>query len=65
MVRLALQVGTELLFSPVYHPKSNSHVERFHQDYNLHVWQDTYLRDLKQVRQQSKSFYRRYRQSVN
>lgn len=65
VVRLALQVGTELLFSPVYHPKSNSHVERFHQDYNLHVWQDTYLRDLKQVRRQSKSFYRRYRQSAH
>ena len=65
VVRLALQVGTELLFSPVYHPKSNSHVERFHQDYNLHVWQDTYLRDLKQVRQQSKTFYRRYRQSAH
>lgn len=63
VVRHALIVGTELLFSPVYHPKSNSHVERFHQDYNRHVWEDTYLRDLYQVRQKSKHFFHLYRQS--
>ncbi len=63
VVHLALLVGTELLFSPVYHPKSNGYVERFHQDYNLHVWQDTYLRDLKQVRQKSKHFFALYRRS--
>ncbi len=63
VARLALFVGTELLFSPVYHPKSNGYVERFHQDYNLHVWKDTYLQDLKQVRQESKRFFARYRQS--
>jgi transposase InsO family protein len=63
VVRLALLVGTELLFSPIYYPKSNSTVERFHQDYNQHVWQDTYLRDLKQVRQKSSVFFARYRQS--
>ncbi|MCJ7823380.1 MAG: helix-turn-helix domain-containing protein [Anaerolineales bacterium] len=33
VVRLALRVGTELLFSPYYHPASNGSVERFHQDY--------------------------------
>jgi len=63
VVRLALMVGTELLFSPIYHPKSNGTVERFHQDYNYHVWEDTYLRDLKQVRQKSTVFFTRYRQS--
>ena len=63
VVRLALLVGTELLFSPICHPKSNSTVERFHQDYNHHVWEDTYLRDLKQVRQKAKRFFALYRQS--
>jgi len=63
VVRLALWVGTELLFSPIYYPKSNGTVERFHQDYNRHVWQDTYLRDLKQVRQKSSLFFALYRQS--
>lgn len=63
VVRLALMVGTELLFSPIYHPKSNSTVERFHQEYNRHVWEDTYLRDLKQVRQKATEFFVLYRQS--
>jgi len=63
VVRLALCVGTELLFSPIYYPKSNGWVERFHQDYNCHVWQNTYLRDLKQVRQKSSQFFALYRQS--
>lgn len=65
VVRLALFVGTQLVFSPVYHPKSNSFVERFHQDYNRHVWEDTYLRDLKQVRQKANVFFQRYRQSLH
>jgi transposase len=63
VVRLALFVGTQLLFSPIYHPKSNAYVERFHQDYNLHVWEDTYLQELKQVRQQANRFFSLYRQS--
>lgn len=63
VVRLALSVGTELLFSPTYHPKSNSVVERFHQAYNRHVWQNTYLKNLKQVRRQSRLFFRLYRHS--
>lgn len=62
VVRLALFVGTELLFSPVYHPQSNGYIERFHQDYDLHVWQDTYLRDRKQVHEKIKSFLQLYRQ---
>ena len=65
VVRLALSVGTELLFSPIYHPKSNGQVERFHQDYNLHVWQDTYLSDFKQINQQAKRFFENYRHSTH
>lgn len=38
VVRLALQAGTELVFSPIRHPQSNGFVKRFHQDYNQHVW---------------------------
>jgi transposase InsO family protein len=49
VVRLALEVGTELVFSPVNHPESNGFVERFHQDYNRHVWEDTYLANLDEV----------------
>jgi hypothetical protein len=62
VLRLALAVGTELLFSPIYHPKSNAYVERFHQDYNRHVWQETYLADFKQINAQAKTFFARYRQ---
>ncbi len=61
VVRLALNVGTELLFSPVYHPKSNGTVERFHQDYNFHVWEGTYLCDRDDVQKRSKSFFSLYR----
>lgn len=62
-VRLALLVGTELLFSPVHHPQSNGSVERFHQDYQLHVWQDTYLADLQAVQLQADPFFDQYRHS--
>lgn len=62
VVRLALTVGTELVFSPVNHPQSNGSVERFHQDYNQHVWQDTYLKDLTAVNQQEQSFFALYQQ---
>jgi transposase InsO family protein len=62
VVRLALTVGTELVFSPVNHPKSNGAVERFHQDYNQHVWEDTYLSDLAAVNQRGASFFALYRQ---
>lgn len=62
VVRLALHVGTELLFSPCYHPESNGFVERFHQDYSRHVWQDTYLADLDAVSRQGEQFFAQYRQ---
>lgn len=62
VVRLALAVGTELVFSPVNHPESNGYVERFHQDYSRHVWQDTYLADLTAVQTQADRFFQQYRQ---
>ena len=62
VVRLALAVGTELLFSPVGHPQSNGTVERFHQAYTRHVWEDTYLADLEDVSARTKEFLVHYRQ---
>ena len=63
VVRLALTAGTELVFSPVYHPESNGYVERFHQEYDRHVWQDTYLADIPAVQAPAKRFFVAYRQS--
>jgi transposase len=65
VVRLALEVGTELLFSPFYHPESNGFVERFHQDYNRHVWQDTYLENMEEVNRQAQLFFERYRDRLD
>lgn len=65
VVRLALRVGTELVFSPVYHPASNGYVERFHQDYNRHVWDDTYLANQTEVNRQAATFFANYRQSLH
>ena len=65
VVRLALTAGTELLFSPVYHPKSNGFVERFHQDYNRHVWEDTYLENIAEVNQQANWFFDLYRKRLD
>jgi len=62
VVRLALQAGTELIFSPVRHPQSNGFVERFHQDYNKHVWKDTYLDSIPEVQNQGQHFFALYRQ---
>lgn len=62
-VRLALLVGSELLFSPVRHPQSNGTVERFHQDYQAHVFQDTYLSDVAAVQAQADAFFDLYRHS--
>jgi transposase InsO family protein len=62
-VRLALTVGTELVFSPVRHPESNGYVERFHQDYQKHVWEDTYLANLSAVQKQADHFFALYRHS--
>lgn len=63
VVRLALSVGTELVFSPIRHPESNGYVERFHQDYNRPVWENIHLEDLADVQQHSQAFYRAYRRS--
>ena len=62
-VRLALYVGTQPLFSPFYHPKSNCHVERFHQDYSAFVWKKVQLGNLADVRQRSGLFFPNYRHS--
>jgi len=63
VVRLALMVGTELVFSPFYHPESNCYVERFHQDYNRHVWDDTYLQQRSEVQSKGDAFFEAYRLS--
>lgn len=62
VLRLALQAKTELVFSPVRHPQSNGFVERFHQDYDKHVWEDTYLESLAEVQTQAEHFFDLYRQ---
>jgi transposase InsO family protein len=61
VIRLALQSGTELIFSPVRHPQSNGFVERFHRDYNKHVWEDTYLSGISEVQRQGQHFFALYR----
>jgi hypothetical protein len=63
VVKLALFVGTQLVFSPFYHPASNSFVERFHQDYGHEVWQKIYLATIAAVREHSPPFFERYRHS--
>jgi hypothetical protein len=65
VARLALAVGTELVFSPFYHPQSNAFVERFHQDYNLHVWDNTYLQNHQAINDQADRFYQLYRQRLD
>jgi transposase len=61
LVRLGLQAGTQLVFSPTRHPASNAYLERFHQDYNTHVWQDTYLDNIPEVQNQGEYFFALYR----
>lgn len=63
VVHLALFVGTQLVFSPFYHPESNGGVERFHQDYTRHVWKVYNLPDLKAVQRHSPGFFETYRDS--
>ncbi len=63
VVRLALWVGVELVFSPFYHPKSNCFVERFHQDYAAFVWDKVHLADRAAVQKRSALFTRLYRSS--
>ena len=63
LVRLALLVGTQLVFSPFYHPESNGFIERFHQDYADFVWHKAELPNVAAVRQRSILFFQNYRQS--
>ncbi len=62
LVRLALMVGTEPVFSAIGEPESQGFIERFHQDYNRHVWQDTHLPSLEGVNQRGDRFFQAYRQ---
>lgn len=63
VLRLGLFVGTEVIYSPPYHPQSNGYVERFHQDYSKHVWKSLTLRSLDQVNEGAQRFFRAYRES--
>lgn len=60
VVRLALLVETQLVFSPYRHPQSNGTVERFHQDYVEHVWDSMPLADVEAVNQQGTWFFDAY-----
>lgn len=63
VLRLALYVGTELVFIPIRNPKSNAHIERFHQDYNQHIWNRFELSDLSAVQLYSPAFFEAYQHS--
>ena len=63
VVRLALAVGVQPVFTPFYHPESNGTVERFHQDYTAFVWKKVHLENLAAVRQRSALFFPNYRRS--
>jgi transposase InsO family protein len=63
VVRLALAVGTELVFSPFYHPESNGTVERFHQDYDTHTWARCLFDHLQMLQVFSNRFVDNYRHS--
>jgi transposase InsO family protein len=63
VVRLALYVGVQPVFSPIYHPESNAFVERIHQDYSDFVWKKEHLENLAAVHQRSALFFPNYRNS--
>lgn len=63
VLRLGLCVGTQLIYSPIRHPESNAYIERFHQDYNQHLWNKLDLPDLATVQSQSPAFFAAYRES--
>mgnify|MGYP000103048111 CR=1 FL=1 len=65
VVRLALWAGTQLLFSPYYHPASNGTVERFHQEYDRNTWQKQRFATLDEVAAASERFFCAYRQSAH
>jgi hypothetical protein len=57
VLRLALLVGTQLVFSPIRHPESNGTIERFHQDYSKNVWDKIELPDFQAIQQHSPAFF--------
>ena len=61
VLRLCLLVGTQAVFIPIRHPKSNAAIERFHQDYNQHVWQRHYLDDMTTLNFHADLFFDTYR----
>ena len=63
VLRLALRVGTQLIFSPFRHPESNDTVERFHQDYSKNIWDKIELPDFQAVQKYSPAFFDAYRHS--
>lgn len=63
VLRLALAIGTQLIFSPIRHPASNGFIERFHQDYSKNVWDKVELPDLPAVQEHSAAFFEAYRHS--
>jgi hypothetical protein len=63
VVRLALYLGVQPIFSPFYHPESNAFVERFHQDYSDFVWKKEHLENLAAVCQRSALFFPNFRNS--
>jgi len=63
VLRLALLVGTQLVFSPIRHPESNGTVERFHQDYSKNVWDKIELPNFQAVQACSPAFFEAYRHS--
>lgn len=63
VLRLALLVGTQLIFSPIRHPESNGTIERFHQDYSKNVWEKIELPDFQAVQKYSPAFFEAYRHS--
>ena len=60
-----MRSGTELVFSPVRHPQSQGAVERFHRDYQRHVWAKADWADLAAVQRYSTAFVARYRASTH
>lgn len=65
VLRLGLHVGTEVVYSPPYHPQSNGFVERFHQDYSSHVWDRLRLNHLDEVNEGAQRFFDAYRHSAH
>lgn len=65
VVRCALSVGTQLVFSPFYHPESNGTIERFHQEYAKNTWEKLELPDFQAVQSASTAFFEAYRHSAH